>query len=376
MIDTQERVAMMSDEERVAFARSMKVEDYAAYPDYWQNHVEERIEQIHKKQIAGGTDAASFGIIADFHYTANCLYSPALMEKITKECGVPYFFLAGDFVSGMGMVTPENLIHEMVMVRRLFQRIEENMLPVMGNHDPAYSTIPGHGYGQSLDKSTLYEYVFRNQTKYSDRVFAKSGNYYYADDVFHKMRYVVLNTHCTPNDNVDTEGFPEYDKFKIVGFLQEQLDWFADVALKVPGEDWTVVLSTHESLKPAPANVENEKYYNWDVIYGIINAYRKHTKYEYIVSHEDDHQYDVKGCADFTGACGEFAAWVGGHTHNDITQYNEGILCLSSMSDSFNDIGNIDEQSFDIFTVNKKEHKIYATRIGRGEDREFGYEVF
>jgi hypothetical protein len=33
----------------------------------------------------------------------------------------------------------------------------------------------------------------------------------------------------------------------------------------------------------------------------------------------------------------------------------------------------ITEQSFDVFTVNKAERKIYATKIGAGDDREIAY---
>ena len=72
----------------------------------------------------------------------------------------------------------------------------------------------------------------------------------------------------------------------------------------------------------------------------------------------------------------EASAWVGGHTHRDMVQTPDGILCLTTASDSFNDIGNTDEQCFDIFTVNRKTHRIDITRIGRGDSRSFGYEVF
>ena len=35
--------------------------------------------------------------------------------------------------------------------------------------------------------------------------------------------------------------------------------------------------------------------------------------------------------------------------------------------------GDITEQSFDVFTVNRAERKIYATKIGAGTDREISY---
>ncbi len=375
MMTEQERVAMMSDEERVAFAKSMNADDYRTIPDYWNGYLEEKIRQIHAKQIEGGVHAASFGVIADFHFTVNCLRSPALMEKILDDCGIPYFFLAGDFVSGMGMIEPEDLIRETVCVRRLFSRIENKMLLAQGNHDPAYSTIPGHGYAESLTAGQIYEYMFRFQTQYPNRVFGEGGTYFYADDCEHKIRYIVLNSHDTPNDDVKPDGFPMYPKMRCVGFGQTQLRWFAETALDVPTPDsgadvpWTVVLCTHESV------CGDEEYFNREIVLGLIDAFRKHTVYE---GRSDctDPAYNASVCADFTGRGGDFAVWVGGHTHRDMEQNADGILLLTTASDSFNDIGNTDEQCFDIFTVNKAEHTICATRIGRGEDRAFTYEVY
>ena len=370
MLTEQERVAMMSDDERVAFAKAMNADDYRTIPDYWNEHLAQKIRRIHEKQTNGGVHAASFGVIADFHFTVNCLRSPALMEKILDDCGIPYFFLAGDFVSGMGMIEADDLIQEMSCVRRLFSRIEGKMLLAQGNHDPSYSTIPGHGYAESLTSAQIYENMFRFQTTYPNRVFGEGGTYFYADDRAHKMRYIVLDSHDTPNDDVKPDGFPAYCKMKCLGFGEAQLRWFAETALDVPTPEWTVVLCTHESICG-----EDEEYINREIVLGLIDAFRKHTVYEGN-SNCADPAYNASVRADFTGRGGDFAVWVGGHTHRDMVQTPDGILCLTTASDSFNDIGNTDEQCFDIFTVNRKKHRIDITRIGRGDSRSFGYEVF
>jgi len=370
MMNEQTRVSMMTDEERVAFCKGLDVNDYRAIPGYWNEHLEEKIARIHALQQEACTDGTSFGVIADFHFTVNCLHSPAMMEKVLTECSIPYFFLAGDFVSGMGMVTPENLINEIVTVRRLFNRIEDKMLVAQGNHDPAYSTVPGHGYGESLTHEQVYEYMFRFQTQYSNRTFGPGGTYFYADDAANKMRYIVLDSHDTPNDDLLEDGLPVYPKMTSLGFRQEQISWFANVALKVPASDWTVVLCTHETVIG-----DNEVYFNRDLVLGLIDAFRKHTAFEGTSSCSKP-LYNASVSADFTGAGGNFAVWVGGHTHRNLEQHPNGILLLTTASDSFNAIGTIEEQAFDIFTINKKTHKLYATRIGRGESREFSYDVF
>ena len=76
---------------------------------------------------------------------------------------------------------------------------------------------------------------------------------------------------------------------------------------------------------------------------------------------------------------GDFAVWVGGHTHKDMHLLQNGVLTVCSAGDTLGrgKVRQTDtEQAFDIFTIDKNAHKIYITRIGAGDDREFTYEVF
>ena len=60
----------------------------------------------------------------------------------------------------------------------------------------------------------------------------------------------------------------------------------------------------------------------------------------------------------------------------------EGVLTVCTLNDSLHNsslsefkhtANTITEQAFDIFTIDFKNHKIYSTRIGCGEDRVFEY---
>ena len=376
-------MAAMTDAERIELEKHADVAALSTViPGYWREHLEEKIKTIHARQIQAGVTGTSFGLITDVHVGDNSMHSGALMEKVLVECGIPYFFNAGDFVTGMGIITPENLIGEILLTRRLFSRIADRQLMVLGNHDPAYSTfLPPDYYAESLTKEDIYEYVFRPQTAYSNRVFGEDGTCFYADDTFHKVRYVVLNTHDTPSDELKADKHPVYDKFRLTGFLQGQVNWFAHVALQVPSTDWTVVLCTHESIGADTGTT----YYNRELILGLINAFRKHTAYKASTHFDNIAGYDAQVEADFTGKGGDFAAWVGGHWHRDEHRICDGVLTISSNNDSLHNSADSPfvhkertntEQSFDIFTINKKEHKLYVTKIGCGEDREFTYEVF
>lgn len=364
-----------TDEERLEMLRNVDAEHISAYiPAYWQPHLEEKIAHIRALQTA---DSASFGLVTDFHCGENCMHAPALMERILKDCEIPYFYNAGDFVSGMGILDPEDLRMEIRVCRELFSRIADKQLLVLGNHDMAYSTYePSNYYAEFLTKEELDELIFNPQKAFPNRVFGPGGAFY-ADDVPNKLRHIALNTHDTPSDEFGPNGFAVYNKFRLTGFRQDQLNWFAEVALQVPSADWTVVLCTHESIGVDPGYV----YYNQALMLGIINAFRKHTSFRGSSCYENLAGYDAQVDVDFAGKGGDFAIWVGGHTHKDMHQLQDGILTICTTTDSMvstkiREESTPAEQAFDIFTIDKGNHKIRITRIGYGEDREFTYDVF
>lgn len=102
--------------------------------------------------------------------------------------------------------------------------------------------------------------------------------------------------------------------------------------------------------------------------------------------------------ADFTNAKGQFIAYFHGHNHKDEdyvryskdasrTMVDIGTRCdghqenVDGKDETVEDDalynerveGTITEQSFDVFTVNKVDGKIYATKIGAGDDRVIDY---
>lgn len=99
---------------------------------------------------------------------------------------------------------------------------------------------------------------------------------------------------------------------------------------------------------------------------------------------ESTHGYDhVEVDADFTNAKGQIVGFFGGHVHFDSNNVSNGINRITTRCDAKEEnnstlneervVGTITEQSFDVFTVNKKRNKIYATKIGAGSDREINY---
>ncbi len=83
---------------------------------------------------------------------------------------------------------------------------------------------------------------------------------------------------------------------------------------------------------------------------------------------------------DFSDANGDLISYFAGHMHKDYlysnTDYGFGFNIITTACDAdlntsvAHTEGTVTEQSFDVFTVNRKTGTIYATKIGAGEDRE------
>ena len=86
---------------------------------------------------------------------------------------------------------------------------------------------------------------------------------------------------------------------------------------------------------------------------------------------------------DFSNAKGELIGYFAGHSHNDSYAITNDIPVITTRCDGGEEndstlraervTGTITEQSFDVFTVNKKTRTIHATKIGAGIDRTITY---
>ena len=350
-------------------------------PSYWDEHLKKKITKIRELQSLGGVDSVSFGLITDMHWSCNAKHSGALMEKVLSDCSIPYFFNAGDTVSGAGICQKDFLISDLDAYREAFKPIENKCIMALGNHDMSFSTFEAPDYyAEQMTAEEIFEYIFRFETQYPSRVFGGDGSYYYVDCPAQKLRYVVLNNHDVPSDELKPDRHPVYNKFRIFSIRQQQIEWFAKVALDVPSSEWSVVLCSHEN--PACGS---ECPVNYPILIEIINAFKRHEKLETSIEIPERPYLNAKISVDYTGKGGDFIAWLCGHMHVDKLQVVDGVTCVITVNDSTGAqdgkrpphvVGTDTEHSFDIFTVNKREHKVYVTRIGLGDDREFTYETF
>ena len=95
---------------------------------------------------------------------------------------------------------------------------------------------------------------------------------------------------------------------------------------------------------------------------------------------DNAHGYDyVSVDTDFSNAKGDLIGYFAGHSHTDSHTVTSDISVITTRCDGAEEntealknervAGTITEQSFDVFTVNKKTGTIHATKIGAGADR-------
>lgn len=344
-------------------------------PEFWQSHLQEKIDKIKKLKEQANGDCTSFIVVSDYHIICNQKNSVQMIETILNECDIPYFFNAGDVVSGVGICTEEYLIGEIKQCLEDFKPIESKGLYAEGNHDRAFSTFePPHYYVENITKKQFDDIYFSTQKKYSDRVFGGYG-YYYVDEQKSKTRFIVLNSHDVPNDDKTPEGFAKYNVMHNFGFLQDQINWFATVALDLPSEEWSVVVCSHAEYFGAKGTIHC---YNYAVMYAILNAFKNGEKYKCVRQNEDP-SYNLNIDVDFKNKKGNFIVWVSGHVHNDMIVSINGIVSVTTTTDgAYLEIhkekaGTIKEQAFDVYIIDKKKRSASVIRIGDGKDREFTY---
>ena len=156
------------------------------------------------------------------------------------------------------------------------------------------------------------------------------GGYFYKDFKVEKIRVLVIN------------DFDNYigDEFAAWSDAQKA---FINTTFNLPANDWGVVVLTHTVLTKPAGGVNN-------------------SRYEAIKNHAS-----------------KIICYIHGHDHNDLSiPKSDGQWLTIGTNSGYGElikgeVGTADEFSIDIFTIDPVNRKIYDTRIGRGESREFSY---
>lgn len=205
--------------------------------------------------------------------------------------------------------------------------------PIAGNHDFNYI-----GYE---DGSRLPEGEWITNSAMRNFWFHDHEQCYYKFKVMTAQNYVL-------NTRTDYDGTNAYDK--------TMLDWLASNLIEDDAEHSTIMFHIMHL-----SNVSSAIPKRVVAIGKIIEAYNSHT-----VCTLTDETEGYEKTYDFTGTTGKIDYVIVGHTHADFTETFGGVPVIGCVNFTSGNTA-----SFDLVFADYTNGKVYTTRIGSGENREF-----
>lgn len=345
--------------------RIYKVDNTVHFPDYYRNHMADRVRTINSK-LTNPSDFG-FGFITDVHVEFNAKHFPALIDEVRTKTPVNEFLGGGDWATGwFDTKTPEENKPELFTffeeLRRLFKGVP--LLKTIGNHEWAY----GANNSYNISSQELYGYYLRDEDKiFKDIHWGPDHTYYYWDNQQAKCRYISLNVMDYPDTLKPTGNSDNKEWYFKVG--DEQINWLKATLNSVP-DGYVVAIESHlvplsaDQFASFPAAKIGTTISNGEDLQAIASAYTSKT-------------------GDFTNAKGDLLGWFGGHYHADDITVRNGVTYITTIADCMSvwdipnvptkEVGTTSEQAFDIATVDRANRKVNLIRVGAGSDRSFTY---
>lgn len=346
-------------------------------PIYWRSHIESKIETINNLQKQAGKDAISIGFITDIHYERSTKNYGKLLAEIAKKTDIQHIINGGDMLSER--TTKPEYLRLMREAQSHFGNLLDKTYFTMGNHDDnSYQTNDNGNWSRLVDDKEQFSEYFRYLT--DKTVMGESGKYYYVDDNNFKIRMIMLDSIDIPY--IKEGNYAKYRGQNMWAYRQEQLEWFGNIALDVPDEDWSVMVFSH--LQPYATGVTGATgtIRNATIARKILQAFKNKTSYSGNSSTNTEDELRATVSVDFTNGGGNVIGWFTGHVHYDnMVDMPEGIKLITTLCDGWSPWadapvktkGTTTEHAFDILTINTKDRKVDLTRIGAGSNRSFSY---
>lgn len=241
-------------------------------PDYWEEHISEKIATIKALQDEGGKDCFSFVVVTDIHHPANLgKRSPAVAKRILDGCDIKYALCLGDVQTRGCHNTKEQVLAENDKIETMLAPIRDRLLQTQGNHDGNYGTLNSETYVYSLTKGEMHSAIYRKVGLVGDCYFDESGTGYYIDDTANKVRYIVLNTHNTSYE-VNEDGTQKYSPMTVWRYTKSQFSLLIEALETIPAESWGVVVAAHVPLTRTEIGDRT-------LMLGVLKAYKDKTTY-------------------------------------------------------------------------------------------------
>ncbi|WP_265489813.1 metallophosphoesterase family protein [Lactiplantibacillus plantarum] len=330
------------------------------------------------------TSNLNIGFITDNHHQLSS-YSPhsinhyVYMAAASRRARLDAVVAGGDNTNGW-YSKQEKLVETRQATSVLANRVAAgtDVYYVFGNHD--------NGVGQNGNNTPdtcLSDAEIKAYYRTADKVYGETRDgdslYGYKDYNDKKVRLIWLNSFDLPY-TLNSDGTYEYDFLTQSGYQNQQLNWLANQALKVPDNSWQVMIFTHCPLPgtfEVAAGQPQLSQYNSDVLIGIINAFQSGTKYSQA---DAGRTFPINVTCDYTSQGKAIVIGLfNGHIHRDGQMTYDGINCIETAASLCSSLNpgrikdTIAEDCWDIFSVDTANRKIHAYRFGYGADRDFTY---
>ena len=297
-------------------------------PDYYKDHLSGAISRAKTNLLNAGVEGETFVFISDLHWESNAKNSPALIGAITNELPIENVIFGGDAFNGGAY---EDKVADMNDIRKQFEKVSKRFLSIYGNHDSNW--LDG---GTGFSNREFYT-LLQKQNDYLCNFDNPSNNYcFYFDNPTTKTRMILLDTGMTNPYHPD-----------------EELAWLQSTVSNAPS-GYNILVFAHIIFVPQSGGSYNDPT-TWEMTTFMTSVC------EYLDGVTDK---NVK-------------AIFGGHSHYDYVSKTTGgipiilIDCDTRQTSSGNSqaLGSVNEQAFDIVTVNYKTNTVHCVRVGRGTDR-------
>ena len=297
-------------------------------PAYWNKHLRDKLPVILQNEEETSLSGDNFIFISDYHFEDNRGLSHLLIKEILKEVSIEHVVFAGDIFNGNA--DKSKVLSMLRTFRTRFSGM--NMISVRGNHD--FNLNDGGSEAVRISDAELYANT--NKGGNACRVRDKDNIYFYRDIENLKLRYIYLDTKREMGDLYTDDA---------------QLTWMAarmtELAL-----GWSIIIIAHQI---------------WQT-----------SKYDYSPSG----QKIIDKIKTLTLKA-KIIAFIAGHTHLDMGRMNDlGFWEITTTCDArqespqstlTQESGTVNEQAFDVFSINLETKTIKTVRIGRGINREFSW---
>lgn len=336
--------------------------------------------------VASKKTVNSFSFIAasDTHHStgtntpASVIHAGMGAEYVRRFTQVDMFTMLGDYIGGSDGDTKEGATNEYFAIHKAMYSAGNGVKQIWlrGNHDRLLQSGGTTATDEEFSLDEMYAHI---GSMNADTVSADgSGSYGYMDFEQKKLRVVYLNT--------------SDDDVTYVWCTPAQIQWIADNALNLSSKanpsEWGIIVLSHVPI--------------WGGVFDYMTAIQ--TMFDAYNGGRNGSVTIGTTAVNYNFAThGEIICFVNGHTHNFATAITpNGIPCFSvpqvcaaryneyaTATDVFSAWGDFDESgnpvyyektantaegtSFNVFTVDRKNRKIYAHIFGAGTDREISY---